>query len=110
MDIAQDNKKPATHVKRVGVKGHDGLVLGSLVSGNDNEPRGHVGVVPHLLAGRAPPREHLQDTRDGHAGKGGHVEDVVVGKEEEVMGIVEPVNRVKLVLEEVPAVVKLVND
>lgn len=92
------------------IQGEDVLVLGSAVSRNDDEPRGDVGIVPHLLSRGTPAHVHLQDTREGHVSKGGHVEHVVVRKEEEIVSVVEPVNRVHLVLEEVPALVKLVYD
>jgi len=52
-----------------------------------------------------------QDTHrfPGHVSKGRHVEDIVVWEEEEVVGIVEPINVVQLVLEQVPPLVKLID-
>ena len=48
-------------------------------------------------------------SRPGHVSERCHVEDIVVWEEEEVMGVVEPVNVVQLVLQQVPPLVKLVD-
>lgn len=45
----------------------------------------------------------------GHAGEGGHVEDVVVWEEEKIMGVVEAIDVVQLVLKQVPSLVKLID-
>ena len=98
----------STHMERLCVQLHNPLVLGPRVSWDDHKPRGEAGVVVHGATERAPPHQHFSNCPPVSAHEGGHVHDVVVGKEKKVMGIVEALNGVELVLVEIPTLVKLI--
>ena len=76
---------------------------------DDYKLGGHVWIVPHELSWGAPAHVDLEDAGPAHAGKGGHVEHVVVREEEEVMCVVEPRYTVGLLPDYVPAFIKLVD-
>ena len=64
------------------------LVFCPLVPGDDNKPGGQVGVVVHLLARGGPTSVDQEHTLECHGGKRCHVEDIIVGQKEEIMGVV----------------------
>lgn len=75
--------------------------------GNKAQVSGNNAVYSGIASAAGP----CKDTHrfPGHISKGRHVEDVVVWEEEEVVGIVEPIDVVQLILEQVPPLVKLID-
>ena len=98
-----------THVKWVGIKHHDLLVQCLLVTGYYYEPGWLGWVVPHELSRRGPSQVHLQHLPHRPTHKRCHVKDIVVRQKEEVVCIVETVYGVVLLLNKVPALIKLVD-
>ena len=85
------------------------LMLGPGVTWDDDEPGRQAGVVGQQLSGAGQTRVHQQSRLQGERRERRHVEDVVVFQEEKVVGVVEAIDVMHLVLEEVPASVKLVD-
>lgn len=98
-----------TYVKGLCIEKPYLLVLGSTVSWYHHKLGRKTGVVGQELTRRGPARIDQKKCFQGVGRKGGHVEDVVVVQEEEVVGVVEAIDVVHLVLQELPVSVKLVD-
>lgn len=98
-----------TYMESICVKKSDLLILGSLVSRDDDKLRREIGVVADGLSRRGEAREYQQSGLQISGREGRHVEDIVVSEQQEVMGIVESLDVVHVVLQHVPVPVKLVD-
>lgn len=73
-------------MKGLRVKEPNLLVLGVCMAWDHDKPGRQAGAVGEHLSGRGQAREHQKSGLPGECGEWGHVEDVVVFKEEEIMG------------------------
>ena len=79
------------------------------MSRNHHKARWQVRVITHALSWRRQAGEYQQSLLQPRASEGRHVKDVIVTEKEEVVCVVEALDVVQVVVQELPATVKLVD-